>query len=179
MTDFARTYGGSLYELARDEGLTGEILSQLQLCDGILAGTPEYTRFLSTPAVTREARRAAVDESFGPQVHPYVAGFLKLLVDRGQVREFSACVRAFRERYNEDNGILEVTVTTVAALTDSVRERLLEKLTAMFDRRIVLEEKVDPGVLGGMRLECAGKRYDGTVRDRLDRIRRGLRETVL
>ena len=179
MTDFARIYGGSLYELARDEGLTGELLSQLETCAGILEGTPEYTRFLSTPAVTKEARRAAVDESFGAQAHPYVTGFMKLLVDRGQVREFPGCVRVFRERYNEDNGILEVTVTTASALTDPAREKLLKKLTAMFGKKIVLKAKTDPGVLGGMRLECAGKRYDGTVRDRLDRIERGLRETVL
>ncbi len=179
MTDFARIYGGSLYELALEEGLTGELLSQLELCAGILEGTPEYTRFLSTPAVTKEARRAAVDESFGAQAHPYVTGFMKLLVDRGRAREFSGCVRAFRERYNEDNGILEVTVTTAVALTEPVRKKLLEKLTGLFGKKIVLEEKTDPDVLGGMRLECAGKRYDGTVRDRLDRIQRGLRETVL
>ncbi len=179
MTDFARTYGGSLYELARDEGLTGKILPELELCRRILEETPEYMRLLSTPALTKEARRRAVDESFGPQVHPYLAGFMKLLVDRNSIREFPGCVRAFRERYNEDNGILEVTATTAVELTDAAREKLIKKLAGMFGKRIVLEARVDPAVLGGMRLECAGRRYDGTVRDRLDRIERGLRETVL
>ncbi len=179
MTDFARTYGGSLYELARDEGLTERILDQLDMCAGILDETPEYMRLLATPSVTKEARRRAVDESFGTQVHPYLAGFMKLLVDRGEIRQFPACVRAYRERYNEDNGILEVNVTTAVELTGSAREKLLTKLSQMFGKKIVLATKIDPAVLGGMRLECAGKRYDGTVRDRLDRIERGLRETVL
>lgn len=179
MTDFARTYGGSLYELARDEGLTGRLLPELELCAGVFSENPEYMRLLATPALTKEARRCAVDESFGVQVHPYLTGFMKLLVDRGEIRQFPGCVRAFRERYNEDNGILEVTVTTAVALTDGAREKLVTKLSQMFAKKIKLTPRVDPAVLGGMRLECAGKRYDGTVRDRLDRIERGLRETVL
>ncbi len=179
MTDFARIYGGSLYELARDEKLSGEILSELDACAKVFSETPEYMRLLSTPALAKEARRKAVDESFGAQGHPYLAGFMKLLVDRGEIRQFPGCVRAYRERYNEDNGILEVTATTAVEMTKAAREKLLAKLGGMFGKKIVLETKIDPGVLGGMRLECAGKRYDGTVRDRLDRIERGLHETVL
>ncbi len=179
MTDFARIYGGSLYELAKEEGLGAQILSQLDMCAEVLDGTPEYMRLLSTPALTKDARRQAVDESFGARIHPYLAGFMKLLVDRNRIREFPGCVRAFRERYNQDNGILEVTATTAVELSASAREKLLTKLSQMFGKKIVLGTRIDPDVLGGMRLECAGKRYDGTVRDRLDRIEKGLRETVL
>ena len=179
MTDFARIYGGSLYELAKEEGLDRRFLEELDVCVKVLRETPEYMRLLSTPALGREERRRAVDESFGPQLHPYLTGFMKLLVDRGEIGQFSGCVRAYRERYNQDNGILEVTATTAAPLSDAAREKLLSKLSRLFGKKILLTVKTDPAVLGGMRLECAGKRIDGTVRDRLDRLARGLRETVL
>ena len=179
MTEFARAYGGALYELALEEGLTAQLMSQLDVCADILARTPEYMRLLSAPSLTKETRRQAVDESFGSQVHPYLAGFLKLLVDRGGLRQFPGCVRAFRERYNQDNGILEVTVTTAVELSEPACRKLLAKLTDMFGKTILLKKQVDPAVLGGVRLECAGRRYDGTVADRLARIQRGLQETVL
>ncbi len=179
MTDLARTYGGSLYELAAEEKLGGRILAELDACAKIFAENPEYIKLLSTPSVTKEERRNAVDESLGGSVHPYVAGFLKLLVDRGAVREFADCARAYRERYNEDNGILEVTAYTAVELKPETRKRLVEKLARVFGKKIELRAVVDPSLLGGMRLECGGRRIDGTVKDRLDRIGRGLRETVL
>ena len=179
MTELARTYGGALYELAREERLSEELLSQLDMCVRLLGDYPEYGRLLSTPSVPKEERRELIKSAFGGRVHEYVESFLKLLVDRDAVGELPGCARAYRERYNEDNGILEVTATAAVELPAATRERLLARLREVFGKKIVLTVTVDPSVLGGMRLECQGKRYDGTVKDRLARIERGLRETVL
>lgn len=179
MTDRARVYGLALYELAREEGLGEALLPELEGCDRLFVENPDYVRLLSTPSLSKEERRETVGKALDGRVHTYIVSFLKLLIDRDAVREFPGCVRAYRERYYEDNGILEVTATTAAALSEAVRGRLLERLGTVFGKKILLVTRVDPSVLGGMRLECAGKRYDGTVRDRLDRIEKGLRDTVL
>lgn len=179
MTELSRLYGRSLYELARDEGIAEALLSQLDSCVELFGQNPDYTRLLSTPSITKEDRREAVGQAFDGHVHVYITSFLKILVDREAVAELPGCVEAFRQRYYEDNGIMEVTVTTAMELDNRMREKLLTRLDAVFGKKIILKEVVDRSVLGGMRLECAGKRYDGTVKDRLDRIEKGLRDTVL
>ncbi len=179
MTELARTYGGALYELAREERLSEGLLGELDMCVKLLEDNPAYARLLSTPSVSKEERRELIKSAFSGRVHVYVESFLKLLVDRDAVGELSGCARAYRMRYNEDNGILEVTATAAVDLDKTVREKLTARLREVFGKKIVLTVTVDPSVLGGMRLECAGRRYDGTVKDRLARIERGLRETVL
>ncbi len=179
MTDAARIYGTALFELAREENLDGEIFEELKTVKGIFDENPDYVRLLSTPSLTKEERRGALDGAFAGRVHEYVASFLKLLVDREAVRELSGCLQAYKELHYDHSGIMEVTVTTAVELSVGARKALLAKLDAVFGKKIILETRVDPSVLGGMRLECAGKRYDGTVRDRLSRIERGLREMVL
>lgn len=179
MTDKARVYGLALYELARDEGLSEALLFQLDSCEKLFDENPDYVRLLSTPSVTREERRDAVGKALEGGVHTYIVSFLKLLIDREAVREFPGCVQAYRQKYYEDNGILEVTATTAVELSEDAREKLLKKLDVVFGKKLILVCHVDPAVLGGMRLECAGKRYDGTVKDRLQRIEKGLRDTVL
>ncbi len=179
MTEIAKLYGQSLYELAAGEGMAEPILHELDCCAGLFRENPDYVKLLSTPSISKEERRGVLDRAFDGQVHVYVVSFMKLLVDREAIGELPGCVEAYRHRYYEDNGILEVTVTTALKLDDRMREKLLARLDAVFGKRIILKELVDRSVLGGMRLECAGKRYDGTVKDRLDRIEKGLRETVL
>ena len=179
MTDKARVYGLALYELAREEGLGEAILTQLDGCEKLLGENPDYVKLLSTPSITKEERRDAVGHALEGRVHTYIVSFLKLLIDREAVREFPGCVEAYRQKYYEDNGILEVTATTAVALSPDARSKLLKKLDVVFGKKILLKCLVDPAVLGGMRLECAGRRYDGTVKDRLSRIEKGLRDTVL
>lgn len=179
MTDRARVYGLALYELAREEGISETVLRELDVCVRLLDANPDYVTLLSAPTLTKEERRDNLGRAFDGRVHTYIVSFLKLLVDRDAVREFPGCVEAYRQSYYEDNGILEVTATTAVELSESARDRLLKKLDAVFGKKILLQCRVDPAVLGGMRLECAGKRWDGTVKDRLRRIEKGLRDTVL
>lgn len=78
---------------------------------------------------------------------------------------------AFTALYNQAHGIVEASVTTGVPLEAEQRTRLIDKLSAMTGKRIVLSEKVDPGAwVGGVLLEMNGKRYDNTLRHRLEAI---------
>ena len=100
--------------------------------------------------------------------------FLKILCERGALHEFEGCVSAFTALYNQAHGIVEASVTTGVPLEAEQRTRLIDKLSAMTGKRIVLSEKVDPGVMGGVLLEMNGKRYDNTLRHRLEAIHAAL-----
>lgn len=179
MTQTARTYGAALYELARDEGLSDDVFAQLQMTAGLLRENPDYMRLLSLPSVPKGERCAVLDESFGGRVHEYLLSFLKVLVERGAIGELYGCEETFRRRYYEDHGILEVTASAAAPLPDGQKEKLERRLAEKTGKDIRLTVRVDPEVLGGLRLELAGKRLDGTVRRRLEEIASRLRETTL
>ena len=179
MTQTAKNYGNALYELARDEGLAEELLPQLVGVDALIAENPDYLRLLGSPTLTKAERCAALDEAFSGRVHTYVLSTLKLLCERGHIREFHGCCAQYRCRRNEDAGVVEATAVTAVPLTPSVRQKLEDKLRAVTGRQIDLQLRVDPSVLGGVRLELEGKQFDGTVRQRLDGLRKTLSDTVI
>jgi F-type H+-transporting ATPase subunit delta len=179
MTQTAKTYGDALYELARDEGLSEEILGELTMAAQLMNENPQYPELLSLPSVPKEERCQILDSSFKGRVHTYLLSFMKILVENGTIRQLPGCSDEFRRRYYEDNGIVAVTAITAVKLSDKLTEELKNKLTSVTGKKIVLTEKVDPTLLGGVRLEMDGKRYDGTVRSRLDEIEKVLSNTVL
>lgn len=179
MTKTAKTYGGALYELAKEEGAAAEILRELEAVDGILRDNPDYVRILSAPSLPKTERCGIVDEAFGGRIHDYLNNFLKIMCENGSVRELSGCLEEYRARYNEDNGILDVLAVSAVALTDAQRERLCAKLAASTGKTIRLRERIDPDCLGGLRIEAAGKSFDGTVSGRLERIGRSLADIAL
>ena len=179
MTQAANTYAQALYDLAKDEGLAKEILEELTALKGIFSENPEYSKLLSAPDLPKQERCKILDEAFRGKVNPYVLNFLKILTEKGYIRQFPACCDAYRGFYNDDNGILVVKAVSAVALSGAQIEKLTAKLEATTGKQIDLHCSVDAAMLGGLRLSYDGKQVDGTVKNRLDSIGKLLKNTVL
>ena len=179
MTEVGNVYGEALYTLARDEDLSKTILEQLRVLDRSFQQEPDFLRLLAAPNLPKAERCRILDDSFRGQIEPYILNFLKILTEKGYVRHFSACVEAYRALYNQDNGILPVTAVSAVPLNGQQLAALTEKLNRITGKHVELENKLDPAVLGGLRLDYDGKRIDDTVSHRMDAIRNMLQGTVL
>lgn len=179
MTETGTIYGGALYDLAEAEGLSGEILEQLKALEMGFAREPVFLKLLCSHRLSKAERCNILDESFREKVHPYVLNFLKILTEKDHVRHFSDCAAAYRIRYNARNNILPVTAVTAVAMTREQTVRLTEKLEKLTEKSINLTNRVDPAVLGGVRLDFDGKCMDDTLIHRLDSVRNLLNHTIL
>lgn len=177
MTQIGNAYAQGLYALAAEEGLEDELLQQLSVLENTVG--EDYLRLLSNPALPKQERCDLLDQAFRGKVHQYVLNTMKLMTEKGCIRQFGTCCRAFREHYDEEHGILPVRAVSAVALTAQQQERLTEKLNKLTGKTVRIHNTVDPRVLGGVRLDYDGKRIDGTVKNRLDQLTRLLEETVL
>ncbi|MBR2698225.1 MAG: ATP synthase F1 subunit delta [Clostridia bacterium] len=174
MTGLAKEYGEGLYELARDERLLDELHGELTEIAALLDDQPDFVRLLCSRAIERDRRLQVVDETFRDRAHAYVVNYMKLLVEKERFECFLDSVRWFHQRYNEDFGIVEAHVTSAVALSDDDQAALRQKLQEMSKKQVSLITRVDPALIGGIRVEMDGKRYDNTIQNKLSRLRQSL-----
>lgn len=179
MTQVGSVYGEALYTLALEEDLSAGILDELSVLDRSFRAEPDFIRLLSSPNLSIQERCNILDDSFRGKVQPYVLNFLKILTEKGYMRYFSDCCKAYEASYNRDNGILPVTAVTAVPLNEAQAEKLTAKLCKITGKQVQLLGRVDPSVLGGVRLDLDGKQLDDTVSHRLDAVRSLLGSTVL
>ncbi|MBE5826301.1 MAG: F0F1 ATP synthase subunit delta [Butyrivibrio sp.] len=179
MTKAGDLYGQSLYDLAAEENLTDDILGEMEQVKGIFKENPDYVTLLSEPSVPKNERLQLVDESLGSSLTPYHLNFIKILIEKGLLREYSACYKRFRKSYNEAHKIAEAVVTTAVALSDAQLLQLKEKLEKISGKTVLLEQKTDPDILGGVRVDLEGQLFDGSIKGRLSELRRKVDETVI
>ena len=179
MTHISNVYAQALYDLACSEKLEKQVLQQLQVISRCFEQTPEYLRLLSVPNLSKQERCGILDDCFRGNIHSYVLNFLKILTEKGYIRQFHDCCEAFQTLYNQDHGILPVIAVTAIPLSPEQSRRLTEKLSAVTGKTIELDNQVEPAVLGGIRLDYDGKRLDDTIAHRLNAIRSLLSKTVL
>ena len=179
MTRVGSVYAQALYDLAKEEGLGKKILEEMKVLREVFSQNPDYLRLLSTPNLSKDERISILDEGFKGKIEPYVLNFLKILTEKGYVRKFSDCCDAYRELYNEDNGILPVRAVTAVPMTEAQKAKLTEKLVKITGKTVELNNVIDEKCLGGVRLDYDGKRVDDTVQHRLDAVHSLLKNTML
>lgn len=179
MTQTARVYGSSLYELAAEEGIEDILLEQMRTVRGLFRENPDYVRLLGEPSIPKEERTGLIEKAFGGQAERYLINFLKLLCERNILGEFAGCCEVFTRRYNVDHKIAEAVVTSAVPLSDGQAEALREKLEKISGKKISLVQKTDPAVVAGLLVELEGKQLDGTVRGRMSGISKILNENIV
>lgn len=177
MKEIVKEYGGGLFELAVDEGLDGTLLCETRALRGLLE--PSYLRLLTTPGIPKTERVGLVAEALDGRVHPYLANFVKIMVERGSAYEIPGCFDEYERRYFQHHGIIRAKVESAVPLTDSQREKLTVRLEARTGKKIELTCVVTPDLLGGIRLSFDNRLLDDTARAKLKTIAGSLSGAVL
>ena len=151
----------------------------METVKGIFREIPDYITLLSEPSVPKNERLQLVDQAFAGSLEAYHLNFIKILIEKGLLREYSACYKRFRKSYNEAHGIADALVTTAVALDDSQLSQLKEKLEKISGKKVLLEQKTDPDILGGVRVDLEGQLFDGSVKGRLSELRRKVDDIVI
>ena len=171
MTAAEKEYGEALYELCAEENCAQEVREQLDMVLALFRAEPKYPRILQDPALPKGERLAMLDEAFRGSVLPYLLNFLKILCEKSALGTLEGCGEQFCALYNEERGLLPVTATSAVALTEEQKKALMEKLSRLTGKTILLESRVDESLMGGVKVRYGGKELDGSVAGRLEALR--------
>lgn len=172
----AAAYGDALFELCAAEQIDRAVLGELDALEQAFAGEPRWLSLLGDPALPRGERLGLLARALDGRVHAYLYRVCALLTERGLLARFRDCAAEYRRRYEEAHRIREAEAVSAVPLTAGQLQRLQRGLAAATGWEIRLHNRVDPALLGGMRLEVGGRLLEGSVRGRLDELRKKLGE---
>ena len=141
MTQTARLYGGSMYELAAEEQLTDTVMEQMNEIRQLFRDNPDYVKLLGEPSIPKKERTDMIEAAFGAQAERYLVNFLKLLCERNILMEYAGCCEEFTRRYNADHNIAEAVVTSAVTLSGEQMAALKAKLEKISGKTVSLIQK--------------------------------------
>ena len=169
----ATTYAEALYEAAVNADAVPQVAADVEAFAGAVRESDDLRLALENPEIDSRAK-ASVLKAVNADAQPLVQNFLQVLVERGRIAEFLDIAEAFGERVARAEARLDVEAVTAIPLPDDLRERIVERLQAKTNATIELTESVDPDVVGGLVLRVGEVVVNGSVRNRIDELRREL-----
>ncbi len=159
----ARRYAEALYDVLEPDQREGA-LEVLRRVAKAWRASRELRRFLAAPMVPVEVRVAAVGEAIGQVIGHPLDMLLAMVLDRGRLELLALLADAFEAVIDENEGRQRVVVRAAVAPDESELQRLRKLAERLAGGPVKLQLKLDPSVLGGVRLECGNRVIDATLR---------------
>jgi F-type H+-transporting ATPase subunit delta len=169
----ARVYAKALFELGLGEGDLAAVSEDLHaVLDALNGPDGDLRAFFTLPQLRREEKRRIINLAFGGKVTRPVLGLLNILVEKRREALFDEIVFQFDTMLDRHQGRIQVQVTTARRLDDDLAAALRSAIEQRTSQTVVLHQKVDPEVIGGMRVNIGDRVLDGTLRRSLQDMRR-------
>lgn len=171
----ARRYAKALYMSAREAGLAATVGEELERFFETVMTHEQARDVLSRPWIKPDDRRAIAVELAGKNAAGrLVQNFAGLVAERGRIDHLPEIVAAYRALADEDLGQARATVRSAVPLADDDKQRLGQRLEQVLGKRVILEEQIDPTLLGGFVAQVGSYILDGSLDGQLARLRERL-----
>ena len=172
----ARSYAKALFALAKERGITDAVDRELATVVATVTGDAELRTVLARPWISADAKRKiAAEVATRLGVSTLVRDFLALVAARGRADQLEPILTTFRENVDRDLGRARARVRTAIALTLAEKTALQSELArALGSRQVILDEVVEPTLLGGFVAESGSVIVDGSLEGQLARMRQRL-----
>ncbi|MFA0775540.1 MAG: hypothetical protein THHGLFOP_001058, partial [Candidatus Fervidibacter sp.] len=167
----ARRYAQALLLAAVKAGELDRVEAEVQSLSDLFARTPQLVKFLMQPLVPFSEKERLLRQRLQGRLSPVTLNFLLTVVKHKRADAFEHIARVFEELVREYRGEVVAEVTSAVPLTEYERTITLQRLQEITGKRVLLSERVDPSIIGGMRIIVGNKLLDLSLRGHLERIR--------
>ena len=171
----AQRYAKALFSIAHEAGNAEAVGRELEQFAAALDGSPQLAAMLQRPWIKPEDRAAVATEvakrAGGSEYVQKAAG---LVASRGRMDHLPELIAAYRAKVDEMVGRVRAEVRTAVAFTSDEKTQLAARLGRALDKQVLVEESVDPSLLGGFVAQVGSLILDGSLDGQLARMRERL-----
>ncbi len=175
-TAVARTYADTMLELAGRDDAESSWLGMLSEVAELYKTSVPFKAFLDTPRVSDENKRKVLRGTFGARYPDLFVRFLLIVLEKRRQNLLPEIETACRDLLYERTGRVHASVTLTGEAAPKFRKELEDRLSGVLGRDVDAEFRVDAKLIGGMVVRVEDKVLDGSVRRRLQMLRRNLLE---
>ena len=163
----AKRYAKPLLELADEHGKLDVVKKDIEMFVGLCEESRDLTNMLKSPIIPHLKKLSILEALFKGRVDDLTFSIFEILVKKNREAILHQVGISFLELYNKLKGIVKATVTTAVALDAAAVEQFKKLVREISKQDVLLEQDVNPAVIGGFKLKIADKQIDETVQSKL------------
>ena len=170
----ARRYAVAVFQLAEEQSAVAPVRNDLHSLADAIYTDPGVKDFFLSPVVNRKQKEATLAQAFQGRIHDVALHTLLLLVRKRRESLLRELVRQYDALEMQARGAELLTITSAKQLDTAQLQSLVGRLEHLYDKKFDVSQRVDPELIGGVRIMMGDLRIDGSVAGRLEELSRTL-----
>ncbi|MGE5390471.1 MAG: F0F1 ATP synthase subunit delta [Deltaproteobacteria bacterium] len=175
----ARRYAEAFFSIARDNNKIDEYQQELEKIVATIQGTDQLEEYLAHLLIPAKAKKELLGQIFNGQVSPVTLNFIMMIVDKRRENYIGVIADQYKDMADESRNIAKAELVAAREIPEDEVKSLAEKLSASSGKTVQLQVKVDPSLLGGIKLRLGDRIIDGTVAKKLEMMKSQLKQAKI
>lgn len=171
MSRAAIRYAKAILEFATEANKAEAVNNDMKQIATSIAGSQELKDFLANPIVKIEVKKSSVEAIFS-SVQPETVKLFHLLNDNKRFEILHEIAVQYNAIFDENSGVQVAQVTTAIPITPELEKLVLEKIATFSNKKITIENTVNPEIIGGFILRIGDMQYNASVANKLQELKR-------
>ncbi len=174
VNDIARVYAGSIVELCDTEDKLNQLEAEMKVVSNLVLEDFELKHFFDTPTISKDSKIEFVNKTFSKQFSESTVDFISVLFEHNRQSYIGDIYDAILESVDKINNRKRVTVISSEELDKKTVDKISSELTVKLKSEIVIEQKVESDIIGGIIIKIGDLVIDGSVAKDLKKIKSNL-----
>ena len=171
----ARRYARAIFGLAVEKKLEDKVQVELQQFGEAFGESEELERVLVSSQIPLDVRRKVlVQVARRMALSDLAVKCLSFVLDKGRMEGIQDIARSMKRMVDDRLNRIDAVVVTASPIGVGDGARLKRELERITGKTVVLEQKVDPSIIGGATTRVGNVLFDGSIRNYLEEARRSL-----
>lgn len=173
----SKVYSQALIELTNNDlPLQENIFNEIKDINQILSSTKDAKVFFNNPAISKEEKKSLINKTFSGKINETLLKFLFVLIDNQKFDYLPEIQNQYLALLNKSKGIVIAEVTSAHELDSSIVNAISDALKHNLSSigQVKIETKIVPELIGGLKVKVGDLVYDGSIKGRLDGLKRRL-----
>ncbi len=164
-------YAKSLFDLAIEQNVLEAVHDDMKLFAVTSEANPSLGNVLKSPIIDGDKKMAVLNGIFSKHFNALTGIFLNTLIKKRRENYLLGIAQEFMSFYKEKKNIVIAKVTTATMISDEARKQIKANLEKQTGKTIELETKVDPSIIGGIKIQVGDKLFDDSVARQLNNLK--------
>ena len=169
-------YAQALFDLAVEPGVLAAVEADLRALASMHRQSADLRKLIASPAFSAADKAAGLAAiAARARFADTTRKFLGLLAANGRLAAIAAIITAFAALCARRRGRVAAQVTTAVAMSDAQSRAIGEALRSALGQDPQIEARIDPAILGGIKVRVGSRLYDASLKSKLDSLKFALK----
>lgn len=170
----AKSYTNALYETAKEQNSSEKVLKELEYIVDLVNKNAELKTFLTNPVVSKDDKKEVLLRIFEGIISNNSKNFLLLLADNARLDLLDNILDEYTKKVDKELNIEKPSVISAVELSEEYKQKILQKLEAKLNAKVIPQFRVEPEIIGGLIIEARDKTLDFSLRTKFKNMTKEL-----